>query len=448
MAEATALAATPPVDERDWPHTSRVLPWLAALTFVAVTVVPIDSVALPIPLPFDARPDRLLLIASFGMWALIVAVRAPSPQTRLRYRFGTSEVILALFLCAAILSVSFNASELGPLNEAQGAFKKLVLLVSYIGFYVFAVSTIRGSEVPALVRLVVALGTIAALGTIFELITGVNLFFAAASRLSPPGSSVSPATELIRGGRPDVTGPARHGLAITCELAMILPLAVAGAVHEEGRGRRWLFRIAAVILLLGCITTLRRSGVILPFLATSAVILAGGRRMLPLAAMFVVVALAVPLVAPGVGKDVASQFSSSNATTQGSTQGRTQDYPAVIPDLRVRTLLGRGFGTFDPHRYRVLDNQLILSAVETGVIGLATYLALILSTAVIGLRTAWQRAGPASWLGLAMVGSALAFLAANAFFDALSFPQAPYTFLMLLALANVARQDAAGRSAG
>jgi O-antigen ligase len=441
VADGILQPETRAADERDWPHTSRLLPWLAVAAIATVLVVPIDSMTLPVPLPFDARPDRLLLIACFGLWALIVAVQAPAPTARLRYRFGGLEVLLVLFLCAAVLSVTLNAADLGALGEAKGAFKKLVVLFSYAGFYFFLVGVLRPSEVPAVVKLVVALGTIAAVGTMLQLITGTNLFFTVANALAPPGSVVaSGATIVTDAGRPDVTGPARHGLAITCELAMILPFAVVGAVHAARPRDRLFYRIAALLLLIGCATTLRRSGIVLPFLATSAVVLGGGRRMLPLVGVFVALLIAAPIVAPAAVDEIVTQFSAANEATQASNQGRTADYPAIVPDLRARTLLGRGFGTYDPHRYRVLDNELLLLAVEVGFVGLAFFVLLILGCAAKGLSTALSRDGPGAWIGLSVFGSALAFLMANALFDALSFPQAPYTFLLLMALMNVARQ--------
>src|ERR687898_45148 len=81
-------------DETDWPRTTRILPWLAVAAIVTVVLVPIDSMILPVPLPFDARPDRLLLVACFGLWALIIAVRAPAAPPGTAYRYGTVEVLL------------------------------------------------------------------------------------------------------------------------------------------------------------------------------------------------------------------------------------------------------------------------------------------------------------------------------------------------------------------
>lgn len=443
MAAAARWASfAPAVAERTlWPRTTRVLPWLAVAAIATVILVPIDSMTLPVPLPFDARPDRLLLVACFAAWALIVAALAPARPAGTGYRYGLIEVLLLVFAAVAVLSVMRNLAELETLGEASLAIGKLVLLGSFVAFYLLLVGTIRPSELPAVVQLVVALATLAAIGTIVEFATGRNFFFTLAGALSPPGTRITSGDLLVSpGGRPDVTGPARHGLAVSAMLAMLLPLAVAGAAFAAEQRERWGYRIAALIIFAACITTFRRSGVVLPFLACSALVIGGGRRMLPVAAVFGALLLATPLLAPGAVSEVVSQFSSSNQQARESIEGRTSDYDAVVPDLRAGLFLGRGFGSYEARRYRFLDNQYLTLLIETGIVGTAAWVLLIVAGAVRGLRVGLSRDGPAHWIGLAAFGSCLAFLAANAFFDALAFPQAPYVFLLVVALAGIARR--------
>jgi len=443
FAERVIRDEVPQDVERGWPGTTRVLPWLAAAAITTVLITPIDSMTLPVALPFDARPDRLLIAGCYLVWALVLCAYAPGRPPGTGYRFGAVEVALVLFLCVAILSAAASTEPLLAVNESSLVLGKLILLASYLGFYLLIVGTVRHSEVSSFVRLVVVLGAVAAIGTIVEYATGTNIFFAVASAIWPPGTKVPSGTELITPiGRPDVTGPARHGLAVSTMLAMILPLAVAGAVFARDRRDRLLYRVAAALLFVGCITTFRRAGVVLPFLACAAVIFGGGRRMLPVAAVFVALLVVTPVVAPGAVSAITAQFSSSNVEAQQSIAGRTSDYAAVLPDVRADALIGRGFGSYAALRYRFLDNQYLTLVIETGFVGVTAYLAVILVSAGVALQGGIRRVGPASWIGLAVFGSALAFLAANALFDALAFPQAPYTFLVLVALAGIARQAA------
>ena len=51
--------------------------------------------------------------------------------------------------------------------------------------------------------------------------------------------------------------------------------------------------------------------------------------------------------------------------TRTRPTGRTSDYPAVVPDLLTRPILGRGYGTLDSERvdtYRIFDNEYLGAA--------------------------------------------------------------------------------------
>jgi O-antigen ligase len=425
----------------DWPRTTRILPWLAALLVVMIYTVPIDSVALGIPLPFDPRPDRFLLLGCFVAWLLVLAVEEPVRGARVAYRVGVFDTLLVLFAIAAVASVALNLPVLEKLDEANTAAKQLILLLSYVAFYVFVAGVLRPSEVRGFVRLVVALGALAALLTVVEFLTRENLFYLLAKELAPPGTQVpADAGVIVAGGRPDVTGPGRHGLAVSAMLAMTLPFALAGAAFADARRARLFFGVAGVIILAGCLATVRRSGVVLPFVAVSVLLALGGRRMVPAVALTVAVLALVPVLAPGAFHELALQFSGANVQTQRSIEGRTSDYSAVLPDLRAHALIGRGYGSYIARRYRFLDNQYILLTIETGFVGLVLYLATVIAAAVRAVRLGLSRRRPAAWIGLAGAGSILAYLVANVLFDALAFPQAPYVFLLVVALVSVVRQ--------
>ena len=67
-----------------------------------------------------------------------------------------------------------------------------------------------------------------------------------------------------------------------------------------------------------------------------------------------------------------------------SIAGRTDDYAVVGKFISESPWFGRGFGTFLPKEYFILDNQYLGSIVETGYVGLGALLA--------GLRTALGQA--------------------------------------------------------
>ena len=100
-------------------------------------------------------------------------------------------------------------------------------------------------------------------------------------------------------------------------------------------------------------------------------------------------------------------------------------------------LFGRGFSTFLPS-YRILDNQYLMTILDTGFVGLAAYLFMVLSVVATAHRTILARDRIRSDTALAAAASAVAFAISTVLFDVLSFPQAPYLFFFVAGLAVVA----------
>src|ERR1700735_939530 len=76
---AERLKARRPAWADDWPHTTRLMPWLIAVFMATVFLVPIDGTTFNVKLPVDSRPDRFLLIAMAAILALQALV---TPKTR------------------------------------------------------------------------------------------------------------------------------------------------------------------------------------------------------------------------------------------------------------------------------------------------------------------------------------------------------------------------------
>ncbi len=158
------------------------------------------------------------------------------------------------------------------------------------------------------------------------------------------------------------------------------------------------------------------------------------RQLLRLAP-FGLVALAVALVVtPGIFSTVRELGQTSE---QDSTAGRTSDYPAVVPDLLTRPMIGRGFGTLDSERvdtYRIFDNEYLGQLFQVGALGLLAFIAMIVTPLIVArsiLRSDDPVRGPPA---LAAGAACLAFGVACALYDILTFPQAPYLFLFMAAM--------------
>ena len=438
---ATARTLDADADGGAWPHTTRVLPWLLAAFLVMLWLVPFDSASLPVHLPFESKLDRLVLVVIAFVWlaALLVGGRGMP-----RFRRSPLNWAVGGFLVAAVTSILVNASQLANLDELSLSVKKLALLLGYVLFYLLVTSILRPAEVRAFVTLTIGLACITAIGTIVQYRTGTNLFFSwGAKVLGPAGLTIDPPPAGDQFGRAAITGPTEHGLVDALMLTIAFALCLTRLTAPATR-RRWLVGLAAVVILAGAFATQRKSALVVPVAVVAAMAAMRPREAVRLAPIGVVMLLAMPVIAPGALGSIRNQLFTNQLQQSNSTTGRTQDYAAVQPDLAAHPTFGRGYGSYDPHKYRIIDNQYIGLAIETGFVGVAAYLLLLLGV-VAAARPAMrsgdpERGPPAVAAACAAVGIGVA----AALFDVFAYPQVPYLFLFVGALAVVCSDATSG----
>ena len=159
------------------------------------------------------------------------------------------------------------------------------------------------------------------------------------------------------------------------------------------------------------------------------------RELISLAPLGLVVLVMVALVSPGVIHGVITQFTSAGSTHVATVSDRTADYDAVRPDLWTHILLGRGYGSYDPHTYRVLDSEILGPLVDTGVLGLLAYLLIGVSVIVVARKMVSRRDPRWSPPALCGVAAGVCMLVASVLYDFLGFPHGAYTFLYIAGLA-------------
>jgi O-antigen ligase len=120
--------------------------------------------------------------------------------------------------------------------------------------------------------------------------------------------------------------------------------------------------------------------------------------------------------------------------SDSSVSTRTGDYAAVAHYLRESPWLGRGASTFLP-RLRVLDNQYLMTLVETGLIGVLGFLLLFGLPIWLGSasRTRFTEVSDRQ-LSRVFVAVGVAVLVASTTFDSLSFPMFTLFSAMLIGL--------------
>ena len=422
----------------DWPNTHRLLPWSIAGFLVMLFLVPIDALSLPVHLPLDSTPDRALLIAIALLWLATLA--AASGAARPRVTLTGPHVAVFAFVGLCCVGVALNARALTNAQEVVPVLKKLVLLASFVVFFVIVASVIRPREVPRLMRLIVILGVIVAIGTIIERESRYNVFYAiwrgVLSEQPPPGIDQVDAI-----GRLTVVGPTNQPLELATLLAMALPFALVQALASRTRRQRLLYMLAATVILGGAISTYRKTSLVVPVAGVLTLVVYRPRVMLRgLAVALVPMLLAVHILVPGQLGTVYNELLPGSVNKVGTTTNRVARYDAVRPDIMSHLLLGRGYLSYDPFKYRVLDNQYLGLLICVGVIGVLVYLAIFFGFLAIAHPTIRGPDPRRAHAALAAQAAIVMFLVSNALFDVLSFRHDSYFALFIGALVLALRE--------
>jgi O-antigen ligase len=358
---------------------------------------------------------------------------------------GVSMAVL-LFTGLALASIALNVDRIYRLDELGLAEKRVLQLLGYVVFFFFVATTVRPSEVRPFSRLVLVLACLTALGTLYESRTGYNVFYIWSAKVLHPIATVIPSPTIIHPDplvqRKAIVGPTQHGLALASMLSIALPFAVIRLLEVKRPAKRLLYLFAIGVILAASLATARKTAVVAPLgaIAVLAVYKRQLLRWLPL-----VLVLMVPFIhftSPGALGTVDSLLSAGSET---STQGRTSDYAAIQPDVATHPLLGRGYGTLDPDNprwYRILDNEYLGELYQAGFLGMLAYLGMVLAALAVAHRAIRRRSPMRASPLIAAAAGCAAYGVVSATFDAMSFPQAPYTFFFVAGLIAAAAASA------
>jgi hypothetical protein len=419
-----------------WPRTGRLLPWLVASFIVMLWLVPFDSVTIGSGLGIDLKLDRLMLVGIATVWIATVFAGGPAGP---RWKRTPLDATVLLYTGIAVASVLLNVWALSHVGEIGLAMKKLALLFSYATFFFVVTTSLRRDEAARFMKLFLGLGVITAAGVLYQYWSHSNPFFDVAQKLFAAGFfHFRPLEGPHAFVRTPVTGPAIHSLAPAAMFAMALGIALVGVIQSRVPKTRVLYAVAGLILLAGVFATSRKTGTFASAAAVSALVVCRPRRMLALVPVAVLLALAAFAVRPTAVEQQINQVNPGTVTAGFSAEGRKADYSAVAPDVRRHVATGRGYGTYDAQKYRILDNNYLLILIETGLIGLGSFGAMMLAVPLMSrglLRSRDERGASA---GLIAISATAAFAVANALFDAMAFPQVPYMFFFLAGMVVVA----------
>lgn len=358
-------------------------------------------------------PASLAGLLALVLWVLHqLRVRGP--------RQGQQPVhwAVALFVLSVVASYAAACLRAPDALEAAAADRGLFTALCSAGLALYAADRLTDADrLRTLVRRIVAAGTVMATLGVIHFIVGVDLV----GGLAVPGfNTLVSDWDNSRSGFSRISSTAEHPIELSVVLAMLLPLALHVARNETGRMRRvwWgcVVLIGATLPMTVSRTSVVAVGVVLFVIALRSSWPERRRGLKWILVFLVLFRLAVP----GLLGTLRSLF--SNAGQDDSVGGRVIDYAFVGGFIDQRPLFGRGFATFLPSRYAFLDNQMLLSLVETGFLGLVAVLAVFLTGVSLGFGTRRRSLDPElRGLGDALAAALLAALVTSLTYDSLSF---------------------------
>ena len=433
-APATGRPKLPPVEHGSsdaWPHTNRWLPWLLAAFVVMLWVFPFDSIELVANAPFDLKLDRVFIFVMTLVWlGSVFAGGRVAPALRA----GPIGGAVLVFVVIAALSILLNVATVARLGELELATKKMALLASYATFFFIVATSVRREEVERFARLFLGLAVICSAGLILEYFTDFNVFFKVALAVIPDSQfQYNP----VAGGNTEfpLTGPTTHGLAVAAMLAMALSYAVLELVRSEDLRGRLIYGGATLLIFGAVYSTGRKTGSFASLAAVATLTAYRPKEMLRVAPVMIVLFGALALSRPAIVEMQIENVSPAKIADGASGEGRQEDYEHTSPNIVEHVVTGRGYGTYDSAKYRILDNQYMGLLLETGLIGLAAFFLMIGAVVFACHRLNKARSLLKATPALAATGAAAAFATATALFDVLAFPQVPYLFFFTAGVA-------------
>jgi hypothetical protein len=428
--------ATAPEGGDDWPHTTRLLPWLLAGFVAIIWLVPFNTIEVNASLPIDLTLDRLVLPIVAVAWIMAFAAGGRAAP---RIRFTWIHAAIGLFVACAFLSVVLDARYLSQALELDLSFKKLPLLVSFISIFLIAASALRRTEVPAFLNYTLILAVLCAVGILFEYRFEENLFYEWSDKMLPAAflTVQIDASAVDDIGRRVVTGPGEGGLEAVAMLAMALPIALVRLIQSREWRGRILYGLAACAIVAATFATYRKSALLAPGAVVLTLAYFRRRELLKLAPLGMVLVAIVTVLSPGALASTLDQFVRPDRLDVPTVSDRASDYDAIRPDLWSHLVFGRGWGSYNHETYRILDSEILHRTVEMGVVGLVAFLLMVLSVILSARKTIAGR--DPQWAPVALIGAAAAaaFLILSTLFDVLSFPHPTYIFLYTAGLVAV-----------
>jgi polysaccharide biosynthesis protein PslJ len=409
--------------------------WLVGLLLVVVLFVPPRRYTVPVSLPFELDPYRLVI---FGLcFSFLLSLLS---DDRLRFRASGLEAPVVLFLIAVAGSLAANPTRFS-VNQSE-VVKTLAAVLGYFVVFYLVVNLIRTRKGCEAVLMTLVLGG-AVLGAlaIVEHRTGWSPFVGLDRYIPFLQSTSSSDLQLIRDGAARTFGSAEHPIALGALLAMLAPVAAALAVMK----RKPIWVACLTLLVIGSFATLSRTAVLMLFswaLLLLALRWRDMKRFIPLGlASVALINFAMPgtlgsLKATFLNPAGAIEQQKGNENDRESA-GRVADLGPSLHEFAQKPVLGYGVGTRvvtgPGANARLLDNQWLGTLLDVGLVGTFA-LAWLLGRFVVRNSIASSRTDTDGVLLAALAAAVFSYFVGMFTYDALAFTQVTLALFVLLGI--------------
>jgi hypothetical protein len=323
--------------------------------------------------------------------------------------------------------------------------KELVVFLSFVLLYYFISSVVTTSSgVYVITQFVVCGVAVVAFFAIVEQRTGFNVFDHVGSVLPIlqfDGGKLNTRFGLVR-----ATASADHPIALGVLFAMAFPLGLALA-----KSRSAVWWAPTSLILIGILASGSRTPFVALTVAGVTLLLLRPHDIRPLLPLAIPMLIVIKIVAPGSVATLKDSFFPSGGQSVLASQhdvaadptlisGRANFKPRLIEGMR-RPLLGQGLGTRqtgfnNPLRNApILDNQWLGTFLDTGLLGIAGWLWLIVRIVRRLGRVASTRGSPDGLLAAGFAASIIGFAFGMITYDSFAFIQEAVILWVVLALA-------------
>jgi hypothetical protein len=438
-----------------------VFAWSTAIVVLVAVImfVPARRYAIPIPLPFQLEPYRLVL--GIVIVALIVALLTKPDFHWRPVAFGVPITILLVTVLVSFLVNGMDLANAGLVETAIGGSTQLLLMLSV--FFAFRQLLRSERDVMLLITVLTWAGVIVSFFALIERVARTNVFLMLGSFL--PLTLLREGGDVSRAGVTRAFGSAQHPIALAVALCLLIPIAIYLAKYagwpSNAVNRRIVYAGAVVMLFGGVLAAISRTAVVVLGVMFLVTLVFHPRVAAVLFAIaFPLVLLAAAVVPKVFDKmvlsflDVDSLVASQYTSAGMGGAGRLADLEPALREVAQRPFFGSGFGSRivigDEANAFILDNQFLGTLMETGALGVIGLAAFLLVPPIMLLRFAFGRALERRHAALAftVAVSVAGYIAAIFFYDAFGFFQTFFILCMLLAVGAWLLTEAPKRTAG